>query len=1629
MKPLLIVVYDLGSAGPAEIIASARDVCEIAFVCDPGRPHVERNLGVLRSTAPVIEITDDPASIVAGIKSLRPEGITTFSEFQIVATAHAAAALGLLFHDRTVAAAVTDKARQRALLAAAGLPTATQRLISSVNDVETAAAAVGFPAVLKPRHGAGSRDTFLVTGPDELNDALANAREQSRRDGLVLEQLLVGDPSVAGTAWGDYVSVESVVLDGVPRHVCTTGKFPLARPFRERGQFVPSTLAADVSAEVHLLVSAALEALSVRDGVTHTEVKLTPEGPRILEVNGRVGGQVAGLLRRAGDYDLLAAAMRIAVGAPVAEGPRTFQGVAFRHYLAASDSPVVLSELQGTDEITLLRGVEHVTVRAQPGELLDPRNGTQECLGVVEGTVEDHDELRSLIHEIGDRVTVRYDSAQQPNATWCSVNIGDDFARTVPDGGPAEAAVFAAFLAVLRKYWGDNEIAIDLFEPARQVRGVMSASTTRGTHVALTASLLRAETAAAAEVAQRTPARFAFTTGDPVTDTAHDFRLCATAGASEWTLRLTTRSPAFDQTAAERLLRHVVMALHQIVDDPDATLASIDLLSAAERVTVSEDFNATGRDYPRESTIDEVFIAQVTARPLAVALVRDDTTLTYQQLHERADALAERLRACGVCRGDHVALRFDKVPELVVAMLAILRAGAAYVPLDPRLPAERQDFLLRDSGSVAIVDDSGITAVDTMGTPTNAGATEHTAYVMYTSGTTGNPKGVLVPQRAVLRLVCGSEFARLGPDTRILQTGAIGFDATTFEIWGALLRGGTLVLVPDEVILDAPALGRAITLHAVTTMWLTAPLFHQLVDDDAAIFRPLREVLVGGDVLSPRHIAAVLRTCSGLRIINGYGPTENTTFSTTHLITEPPHGPIPIGRPITNSTAYVVDLDDGLSPIGVVGELLVGGDGLSSGYLTSDGHDGSPVPFTDDLFGAGKRLYRTGDLARWRPDGVLEFFGRRDRQLKIRGFRVEPDEVERHLAELPGVREAVVVVARRPDGVERYLRGFLTADRDLNLAGCRASLAVLLPGYMVPAELTQIESMPLNRNGKIDRDALPSIAAERSPMTRHRTSDPLVRVLARLWNETLGSGTVGPHDNIFDLGVTSLTAAAFAARARAELGPSLTASVVLANPTIAALAAVLRAGAAEISAVPELVATPRRAIYPVTWQQRGVYVEQLKCPADTPYNVPLTITTSMPVDLFRLEAAVTALVRRNENLRTTFHPTGNTIVQRVHDELPVKVEELPGRDERALRSFIRPFDLASGPLLRVGAHLARESSLIMLDLHHIVADGITVRLLLEELDALYAGATPADADVRYRDYAIWQAQHGEEHIERRQGPFWLGVHAGSRAPADLPTDFPRPAMRSVAGARYTFSLGEARCAALEELGRKHDGTPFHAVLCAYLLLLVRITGENDVAVGVPAAGRTLPGTDRLAGMIANTLCLRARIDPEWSVDDLLGHVRHHMLDAMDRQDYPFERLAGAVAEDMDRRRNPLFDTMLGFHPDGPGASLPAFGGVVTPADTANRCTMFDLNLQIHQRRSNWEAVWAYSTALFREETVKAFAEHFCALIDAITGTTRTIGDLIGHVADPAIAENVVEPIEFDFSPPAMSGTTRTGRNT
>lgn len=1205
---------------------------------------------------------------------------------------------------------------------------------------------------------------------------------------------------------------------------------------------------------------------------------------------------------------------------------------------------------------------------------------------------------------------------------------------------PAE--VLAAWSALLHHHTGHREIAFRVLRAGPQDMVVRLVVDPAGSVTDLISSATHALDTAKPHEAGAEPLPLLVHQPERIPEDsipAGPLVLCLGENESGSVLRLRHDPAASRADAVARHAAHLSHLLAMITEAPERAVRDLDPLSGAERTWLLDEVNDTARDYPKDSRVERLFAECAETSPDHAAVIHGDITLTYAELHRRSTLLAQSLCQDGALPGEPVALLLPRTPDLVVGALAVLKAGGIYLPVDPDYPAERVAYLLKDSGARRVLTTRELIhrfgeAVDSLEARGNviamdaqdwsaepaaevpaSGDAAAAAYLMYTSGTTGRPKGVMVPHRGIVRLVRDVDYVRLDTTTRMAQIGATGFDASVWEMWGALLCGGTLHILDRETFLDIVELKQALDSQRITTAFFTSALFNQLADEDPTAFRALRELLVGGDVLSTKHVRSVLRANPGLTLTNGYGPTENVVFSTCHPVTEPIGPRVPIGRPLPNSTAYVLNQDRMPLPTGVPGELYVGSEGMGLGY------HGRPEltekAFVPHPFEPGRVLYRTGDRVRQLPDGTIDFLGRTDHQVKVRGFRVEPGEVEAALLTHPGIRAAVVLARRRPDSSDSYLCAYVSGDESLTPEAIQAEVAPVLPPHMVPSHITVLDALPLTANGKVDRGALPEpapVGGERSPGSGQPARDELEHALVELWEDVLGVRGIGIEDTLDELGGSSLSATRLAARVRRRFGVACPVSAVLAARTIAAIADVVRgadtADAAAEGPRPGL-ATERTPLSP---QQKGIYVEQIKDPSGTEYNLPIVVELPAPVDLGQLRAALSQLVARHEVLRTDVAvDEAGQPYQRVHHELPVTLDEVvlpPSTGPEAwTEQWIRAFDPHQAPLWRAVLLRHTTGTRLVLDVHHLLTDGYSLALLMGEWAVLMRGERLPAVEVAYRDFAQWASGPENRRLSDAQRAFWTETFAQPAKALDLPTDLPRSPVRRTEGDYLPFEFGTERSQAVRELARAEGLTAFHVLLSAYTAFLGRMSGRDDVTVGTPVSGRHLPGVDQAQGMFVNTLCLRLRPAAELSFRAHLRAVAEHTLAAADHQDHPFEEIV-TLAGERDFSRNPLYDTLFALQDTGLH-QVDFLGGRPHWMPEATRRTIFDLNLQIDDEPDGFTARWAYATSLFLRPTVEMFRDELLAILDAALAEPDA---LLAELSHRPTAEHSVPELTLDF---------------
>ncbi|MEU8697757.1 amino acid adenylation domain-containing protein [Streptomyces sp. NPDC048680] len=1078
----------------------------------------------------------------------------------------------------------------------------------------------------------------------------------------------------------------------------------------------------------------------------------------------------------------------------------------------------------------------------------------------------------------------------------------------------------------------------------------------------------------------------------------------------------------FDEATMARLAGHFETLLGAAAHAPGARLSALEMLTARERRDILTTWNGADTDAPDAVTVHRLFEDRAAERPGSPAVTCGSDHLTYRELDERAEWIAARLRERGAGPGTLVAICLGRGTDMVSALLGILKSGAAYVPLDPTYPTERLAYMVEDSGAPLIVTRSShaerLPAAtplllledswpsDPPARPGDGSAPEagpdDLAYVIYTSGSTGRPKGVQITHGALrARMRETRRQLDLTCEDRVLQFASISFDSSVGQLFAPLVSGASLVLRDDAW--DPGMLGQALRTNEVTVAWLTPSAFGALaaqLDGPGSLGPELRLVRLGGEALPREQVRQWFRHTS-VPLVNGYGPTEAAQEAATARITGPGDH-VPIGRPVANAKVFVVDRHGRPVPVGVPGEMWISCPGLARGYL------GRPE-LTAEKFtvvsvdGTPRRVYRTGDLAKWHPDGHLEFTGRGDGQVKLRGYRIEPGEIEAALLTHPSVTLATVLLREDVPGDPRLV-AYVVADPPVEAGTLRAHLQRDLPDYMIPAAFVPLDRIPLTPNGKTDRRALPAPASDRSELgaayTAPRTETE--RTVAAVWAQVLGIDTVGVDDDFFALGGHSLLATQVVSRLRRRLGVDIPVRTLFSAPTPALLAAAVAdlddVGISRIPAVPR-DGNP----LPLSFaQQRLWFLDQLE-PGRAEYLLPFAFRVHGLIDVDALGTAFTALVSRHEILRTRFGTDdAGSPVQSISPEEPVTVlvrdlravADVQDRDDACAEILaedaLRPVDLTVGPVLRVVlVRLTDEEAVLAVTVHHIAFDGWSVGVLVRELSALYAtalekGPVPAPLPVQYADYALWQRGWLTGEPLERQLDYWRTRLAGLE-PLELPTDQARPAERTGKGEVVRFSVPADVAARAKAVAAEGGASLFMTLLSVFQLLLARHSGQRDVAVGTPIAGRNRAETEDLIGFFVNTLVLRTDLSGDPAFTELLARVKDTALGAYDHQDLPFERLVEELAPDRDLSRNPLFQTLFALQ-NTPGADAWSLPGLTAePIESPVRDAKFDLSMYLAEADDGTlDGAIVYAGDLFTEATARRLVDHFTNLLDAAT---------------------------------------------
>ncbi|WP_422766135.1 amino acid adenylation domain-containing protein [Pseudomonas hefeiensis] len=1081
---------------------------------------------------------------------------------------------------------------------------------------------------------------------------------------------------------------------------------------------------------------------------------------------------------------------------------------------------------------------------------------------------------------------------------------------------------------------------------------------------------------------------------------------------------LTYATDLFEPHTIERLARHWQNLLQGIVDAPQQRIGELPLLDTVQQRRTQQDWHRVVDHGSDGLCVHQRIAEQARKTPDALALTIDGQALSYGQLEARANQLAHHLIGLGVTPDQPVGIAVQRSAEMIVGLLAILKAGGAYVPLDPAYPEDRLAYMIQDSGIELLLTQARLQAqlpipaslrtllLDQPDAAWQAApatcpmvplTAEHLAYVIYTSGSTGKPKGVMVRHGALSNFVI-SMIARPGitASDRMLSLTTFSFDIFGLEIYGPLSAGASVVLTGQNVHQDPQAVLALIEQHDVTVLQATPSSWRMLLDHEHSALLAGRTFLCGGEAL-PLELAQRLLALSP-KVWNLYGPTETTIWSAVHPLSLENSRPF-LGKPLDNTALYIVGSDLTLNPPGAPGELLIGGDGLARGYFQRPALTAErfvPDPFST----SGERLYRTGDLTRYRAEGVVEYIGRIDHQVKIRGLRIELGEIEAALLAQDSVRETVVVAHEAPTGAQ--LVGYVVpataevADESSLRASLKSALKAQLPEYMVPAHLVLLAQLPLTPNGKVDRKGLPAPDVGDVERVYVAPRSQREQQVAAIWQEVLKLERVGLEDNFFELGGHSLLVTQVVSRVRRALAIEVPLRSLFEHSTLQDFVNALDVGQGEQA--PAMVPVSRDAPLPLSFAQERQWFLWKMDPDSAAYNIPTALRMRGVLDKIALRHSFDALLERHESLRTEFVEDDGRTCQVIRPQGQVHFVEqcLAVANEASIQAFLeqqtqRPFDLLSEALLRVALlELGEQEHILVLTVHHIVADAWSLQVMVDDLMSLYSAFIqdqPAQLPplaVQYADYAVWQRQWMAAGERERQLAYWTGQLGSEQPLLELPTDHPRPAQQSLRGARLPIVLDPSLSDALKALARRENVTLFVLLLGSFQALLHRYSGQADIRVGVPIANRHRLETERLIGFFVNTQVLRAEFHRDLTGADLLQQLKQTAMAAQMHQDLPFEQLVDALQPQRNLSHSPLFQAMFNHRNETGAALANALPGLaVEPLGWEQRTAQFDLSLDTSDSPQGLHAALTYATDLFEPATIERMGRHWLNLLKGL----------------------------------------------
>ncbi len=1049
----------------------------------------------------------------------------------------------------------------------------------------------------------------------------------------------------------------------------------------------------------------------------------------------------------------------------------------------------------------------------------------------------------------------------------------------------------------------------------------------------------------------------------------------------------------FNKQTIQNMSKHLINILNSIANDTNLRISEVEMLSEEEKHQLLVEFNNTKVEYPKDKIIQQLFEEQVEKTPNNIAVVYKKDMLTYKALNEKANIIARLLRNKGIKQNEIVGIMIEGSAEMMVGILGILKAGAAYLPIDPKYPTDRIDYMIEDSKTRILLTDFQPTEIVSENTElillkneelykgenTNLkiiNTPSDTAYIIYTSGSTGKPKGVMIEHSSLVNMCKWNiGYYEVTEKDNITKYAGFGFDASVPEIFPAIITGAAIHVIDEEIKLDLEKLNEYYNENNITISFLPTQISEQFMKLDN---NSLKYLLAAGDKL--RYFEG-----KSYKVVNNYGPTENTVV-TTSFIVDKEYDNIPIGKPISNTQVYIINKENKLQPIGVPGELCIAGESLAKGYLNRE--ELTAEKFIENPFEEGQRLYKTGDLARWLSDGNIEFLGRIDNQVKIRGYRIELGEIESQLLKYEGIREAIVIAKEAEEN--KYLCSYITGDREFTVSELREHLSKELPEYMIPAYFIKLNILPLTANGKIDRKVLPE--PDGSIITGAEYFAPESEIeekLVSIWQEVLGIEKVGVNDNFFELGGHSLKAINISAKINKELNVSVPLREMFKVPTIKGLAHYVEGTKQSIYSRIEPI--EGKEYYELSSAQKRIYTLQQFEENNISYNMPMVMTLEGELDKAKLEYAFSKLIQRHEALRTSFELVDGEPVQIIHKGVDFVIEYTEADREKAgeiAKEFIKAFDINKAPLIRVAlVKIKDKEHVLMIDMHHIISDGVSMGILTKEFMELYDGKELSELRIQYKDFAIWQNELFKSGEIKKQEEYWLKAFEGEIPVLNMPTDYQRPIVQSFEGDSIGFELDEELTDKLKQIAKETGSTMYMVLLSACNVLLSKYNGQEDIVIGSPIAGRPHADLENIMGMFVNTLAMRNYPESQKTFKEFLVEVKASSLQAFENQDYQFEELVERLNITRDLSRNPLFDVMFVMQ-NMDAVELEIEGLKFKPYEVDNKIAKFDMTITATELNKTIGIDLSYCTKLFNKQTIQNMSKHLINILNSIANDTN-----------------------------------------